>query len=160
MAALAETAEIDAAVFAREPGSIADRARASLSDESFAAAAQSADESFRVLLDSFTAVAAERLDVRNRDKLEKRFADLAHRLRQVLDGALEQDARSAAARYPFLARAADMFVRGGVPQERFLSMLVPYSFHGPAAWPVIRALADDAVGAALDETPGHRVYSL
>ncbi|HEX5131151.1 MAG TPA: bacillithiol biosynthesis BshC [Candidatus Krumholzibacteria bacterium] len=160
MVALAERVGIGAAVFAQEPTTIADRARARLADESFAAAARAAEEEFRVLVEGFTAAASRRLDVRNRDKLEKRFADLSHRLRQAVDAAVEQDSQSAAARYPFLARAADMFTRAGAPQERFLSMVTPYAFHGPAAWPVLQELAGDSVRGALDGRVGHRVYSL
>jgi hypothetical protein len=81
-------------------------------------------------------------------------------LRQALDAAIEQDVTSAAARYTFLPRTADIFERNGASQERFLSMTVPYAFHGDAAWREIRAIADDAVGDTLDGRVGHRVYSI
>ncbi len=157
---LAESAGIDASVFALDPASVPEQARRRLVDEGFREAAREADEAFRTLAANFTDIAGERLDVRNRDRLEKRFADIAQRLRQTVDSALEHDTRGRQARYPFLPRTAEMFVRGGVAQERFLSMIVPFAFHGADAWTAIRSLADDATASALDGRVGHRVYSL
>jgi hypothetical protein len=160
VAAFAGTAGIDPALFVLNPTSVPGMAREKLKDSGFSAAALAARESFDDLIQRFTSVAVDRLDVRSRDKLEKRFADLSQRLRQALDAAVDQDQQSAVARFPFLKHLPDLFARGGVPQERYLSMLVPYAFHGTAAWPVIRALADESVAAALDGRPGHRVYSV
>jgi hypothetical protein len=160
LATLSATTGVTGAEFAGDARAAAARARDALADESFGAAADHAGDAFGALTEQFTRAAADRLDVRSRDKLEKRFADIAHRLRQALDAAIEQDVTSAAARYTFLPRTADIFERNGASQERFLSMTVPYAFHGDAAWREIRAIADDAVGDTLDGRVGHRVYSI
>jgi hypothetical protein len=157
---LAKTAGIDAATIALDPGALADAARASLRDDAFGAAARQAEAAFAELAGRFLSLAGERLDARATEKLEKRFADLTQRLRQTVDAAVGQDLQGAAARFPFLSHLPDLFARGGVPQERYLSMAAPHSFHGDAAWGAVRDLAGESVAAALDGRVGHRVYSI
>jgi hypothetical protein len=55
---------------------------------------------------------------------------------------------------------ADVFVRDGRPQERYLSLLTPFLAHGPDAWETIDALADAHVRDALDGRAWHGVYSV
>ncbi len=160
VADLARAAGIDAATLALDPAAAADAARASLRDDAFAASARQAEVAFTELAERFASAAAGRLDARALDKLRKRFGDLTQRLRQSVDMAVEQDTHSAAARFPFLSHLPELFVRGGVPQERYLSMTAPYSFHGPAAWNELRGIAGDSVTAALDGRVGLRVYSI
>jgi hypothetical protein len=160
VAELVAAAHLDAAAFALDPASIPEAARAALADGSFGAAARDAEGAFAELAGRFEALAAQRLDARQHEKLGKRLAELGERLRQAVAAAVEQDRLGAAARYPFLARVPDVFTRSGLPQERYLSMLAPYTFHGAAAWPALCALADDAVAAALDGRVAHRVYSI
>lgn len=150
----------DAARLAVDPAAWVERARAALEDAAFAGAAQQTEANLRALLTGFEAAARDRLDARAREKMVKRFADLEQRLHQALGAAVEQDTTSAAARWPFLARGAELFERDGVTQERFLSMVVPQAYHGSAAWDSIRGLASQHVEDALDGRVDHRVYSI
>jgi hypothetical protein len=54
----------------------------------------------------------------------------------------------------------DAFARDGRPQERYLSLLVPFLAHGLEAWRDIDALADAHARDALDGRVWHGVYSL
>jgi hypothetical protein len=124
-----------------------------------ASAARTFEEAFRSEAARFVAAASERLDARAREKLERRVAELASRVATTARGAVEQDSLAAASKWPWLARAAELFARDGEPQERFLSALVPYTFHGRDAWNLVGSVAADHVRDALDGRVLHRVYS-
>ncbi len=160
VARLLAEARVDPSLLVEDPAAVPDQLRTRLRDDTFLGAARAAQDEYGEIVRRFSEVAAGRLDVRGRDRLEKRLADVGHRLRQALDGAVEQDLYSAAARFPFLPHLRDVFARGGVAQERYLSMTVPYSFHGPAAWEGLRVLAGAFASVALDGRVEHRVYSL
>ena len=117
------------------------------------------EEGFRRMAGEFKSMASTRLDERAAEKLERRIDDVAQRVRAVAQGAVEQDALAGAAKWPWLAQAAHLFVRDGQPQERFLSALTPYAFHGARAWPLVDTESAAHVLAALDGTVMHRVYS-
>jgi len=52
-----------------------------------------------------------------------------------------------------------MFARSGVPQERFLSAMVPFTFLGVESLAVVEREAGEHVDRALDGQVMHRVYS-
>ncbi len=152
-------AGVDPALLATDPAAWVDAVKASAESPRAAAAAQAFEETFRKEAARFAAAAGERLDAKAREKLERRVAELAQRVAGVARGAVEQDALAGAAEWPWLARAAEMFVRDTVPQERFLSALVPRTFHGRDAWSTIDDVAAAHVRDALDGRVLHRVYS-
>jgi phage gp46-like protein len=123
-------------------------------------AARAVDAEVVRQVQSFVSLAGSRLDARSREKLERRLDDLTQRLSQALDAAIEQDVRGAHSRWPFLSRLPDMFRRDTVAQERFLSLLTPWLFHGDEAWSAVDALASRSVGDALDGHTWHGVYSV
>jgi bacillithiol synthase len=158
-AELVRSGAVAAEAFVLDAASVPDAVRMRLRDERFAGAVRDAEAAFADLARGFTAAVAERLEAREREKLEKRLADVGQRLRQALDAAAERDARGVAARFPFLARLPEVFARGGAAQERYLAMIVPFTFHGAAAWPLVRSLAEECAEWALDGRVVHRVYS-
>jgi hypothetical protein len=154
-----EQGGVDPALLATDPAAWVARVTASAQSPRAAAAARAFEEAFKSEAARFVAGASERLDARSREKLERRVAELSGRVAGIADGAVEQDARAGAAQWPWLARAAEMFVRDGVAQERFLSALVPYLFHGRDAWTMVNDIAERHARDGLDGRVLHRVYS-
>ena len=154
-----EKGGVDAALLATDAAAWVAGVTASAKSPRAAASARAFEEAFLGEAARFVADAAQRLDARSREKLERRVADLASRVASVAQNAVEQDALSGAAQWPWLARATEMFVRDGVPQERFLSALVPHLIHGREAWGLVHEVAERHVRDALDGRVLHRVYS-
>jgi hypothetical protein len=150
---------VDAALLATDPPAWVTGVVQALESVHTASAARTFEEAFRSEAARFVAAASERLDARAREKLERRVAELASRVATTARGAVEQDSLAAASKWPWLARAAELFARDGEPQERFLSALVPYTFHGRDAWNLVGSVAADHVRDALDGRVLHRVYS-
>ncbi|HXV15084.1 MAG TPA: bacillithiol biosynthesis BshC [Candidatus Krumholzibacteria bacterium] len=160
--AVAEAVErsgTDATLLATDPSEWVVRVMRSLESPRAAEAARAFEGAFRADAARFIESASGRLDPRAREKLERRVADLANRVASVAQGAVEQDALAGASQWPWLARASDLFARDGAPQERFLSALVPQTFHDHDAWGLVLEVASDHVRDALDGTVLHRVYS-
>jgi hypothetical protein len=149
----------DAGLLATDPAAWGARVTESLRSAHVAEAARAFETSFRAQADRFLSAAGERLDARAKEKLAKRVAELTARVAGTANGAVEQDALAGAAQWPWLARAAEPFARDGQAQERFLSALVPFTFHGDDAWQAVLAAAHEHVGDALDGRVLHRVYS-
>ncbi len=150
---------VDAALLAIDPAEWVTRVMRSLESARAAEAARAFESAFRLEAARFVESASERLDPRAREKLQRRVADLANRVASTAQGAVEQDALAGASQWPWLARAAELFARDRTPQERFLSALVPHSFHGDDAWPLVLDVAAGHVRDALDGRVLHRVYS-
>jgi len=150
---------VDAALLATDPLAFEAGVMRALESARTASAARAFEESFRTEAARFVAVASERLDARAREKLERRVAELGSRVTTTVRGAVEQDSLAAASKWPWLSRAAELFTRGGEPQERFLSALVPYTFHGRDAWGLVGDVGAEHVRDALDGRVLHRVYS-
>jgi hypothetical protein len=154
-----EATGVDASVLATDaPAWVADVTR-SLESKRAADAARAFEAAVRAEADRFVAAASERLDERMKEKLSRRVADLVQRTAALAQGVLEQDALAGASRWPWLARAAELFTRDGSLQERYLSAVVPYTFHGADAVALVREVAADHVRDALDGRVLHRVYS-
>jgi len=151
---------VDAAGVAADAARVAAAVSARGGSDGIKQAAAALEASFKQESDAFRAQAASRLDDRARAKLDKRFDELAGRLAQALVAAIEQDVSAPRARWPFLARMADMFERNTEPQERFLSLVTPMLFHGDDAWRAIDACAGDWTRDALDGRVWHVVYSV
>jgi hypothetical protein len=150
---------VDAALLAMDPPAWVAGIMRALESERTASAARAFEEAFRAEATRFVTAASERLDARAREKLERRVAELASRVASTARGAVEQDSLAAASKWPWLSRAAELFARDGTPQERFLSAVVPYTFHGRDAWNLVGDVAGDHVRDALDGRVLHRVYS-
>lgn len=150
---------VDAGLLAIDPSGWVGGVMQALESAQTASAARAFEGAFRAEAARFIVAASGRLDARARDKLERRVADLAGRVAAVAGGAVEQDSLAGAAKWPWLARAAELFARDGLPQERFLSALVPHTFHGRGAWDLVCEVASDHVRDALDGRVLHRVYS-
>lgn len=150
---------VDAALLATDPPAWIAGVMRALESARTASAAREFEETFRTEAARFVAVVSERMDARAREKLERRVAELASRVATTVRGAVEQDSLAAASKWPWLSRAAELFVRDGEPQERFLSALVPYTFHGRDAWDLVGDVAGGHVRDALDGRVLHRVYS-
>jgi bacillithiol synthase len=157
---LIDASGVDAATLATDPAAFARAAESSAIDAEFVAAAARVEAALRGEATRFAALAGDRLDEREQQRLRKRLDEVAQRLAQTLAGAIEQDRRGARARWPFLPRLADAFARDGRPQERYLSLLVPLLAHGDAAWNAIDALAAEHMRDALDGRVWHGVYSV
>jgi bacillithiol biosynthesis cysteine-adding enzyme BshC len=157
---LIDATGVDAALLATDPAAFARAAETSAMDTEFVAAAAHAEAVFRAETARFAALAGGRLDERAQQRLRKRLDEVAQRLAQALAGAIEQDSRGARVRWPYLPRMADVFVRDGRPQERYLSLLVPFLAHGETAWEALDALAAGHVRDALDGRVWHGVYSV
>jgi hypothetical protein len=142
-----------------DPSEWVARVMRSLESPRAAEAARAFEAAFRTEAARFVQSASERMDPRAREKLERRVADLANRVASAAQGAIEQDSLAGASQWPWLARAAELFARDGAPQERFLSALVPRSFHGSDAWELVLGVATEHVRDALDGRVLHRVYS-
>jgi hypothetical protein len=54
----------------------------------------------------------------------------------------------------------DVFRKDSIPQERFLSLLVPMLFHGDDAWCSIEEMSSQWASDALDGRTWHGVYSI
>lgn len=150
---------VDAALLSTDPAAWVAGVMRALESARTASAAQAFEDVFRTEASRFVAVVSERLDARAREKLERRVAELASRVTTTVRGAVEQDSLAAASKWPWLSRAAELFARSGEAQERFLSALVPYTFHGRDAWNLVGDVAADHVRDALDGRVLHRVYS-
>jgi len=157
---LIDATGVDAALLATDPNAFVRAAETSAMDTEFVAAAEQVEAAFRSEAARFQALAGGRMDERARQRLRKRLDEVAQRLAQSLAGAIEQDTRGARVRWPYLPRLIDVFVRDGRPQERYLSLLVPFLAHGEAAWEVLDALATAHVRDALDGRVWHGVYSV
>jgi uncharacterized protein YllA (UPF0747 family) len=151
---------VDVSLLATEPEGWVAAVKRSFRSEQAAHAARRFEAAFSEEATRFVDAAAQRIDARAKEKLEKRIADVARRVGALAGEAVEQDALAAASRWPWLARASELFARAGDPQERFLSLWVPYTFHGRDAWRAVREVASDHVRDALDGRVEHRVYSL
>lgn len=149
----------DASLLATDPVAWVARTTAAMIDRRVSDAAQSLEDELRKHAQAFTAVAAARLDDRGREKLERRMSDLVARAHAMAQAAVEQDALAGAARWPWLSQAAELFVRNGDTQERFLSATVPFSFQGAEAAAAVEREATAHTAATLDGTVTHRVYS-
>jgi len=150
---------VSADQLATDPAAWAVSTTEALMRDDVAQEAKSFEERFRQIAGNFLDVATTRLDDRATEKLERRIDDVAQRVHAVAQGAIEQDALAGAAKWPWLAQAAQLFARDGEPQERFLSALVPYTFHGAQAWQLIDEESAAHVASALDGAVTHRVYS-
>jgi hypothetical protein len=157
---LLEATRVDPALFALDAPALVRAAEAAGRDAEFAQAARRVEASVRAETARFEAAARARLDARGGQRLHKRLEEAAQRLSQALAGAVEEDTRGPRARWPYLPRMVDAFVRDGRPQERYLSLLVPFLAHGLEAWQDIDALADAHARDALDGRVWHGVYSL
>ncbi len=146
-------------LLASAPAEWVERATRALMRPKVAEAAADVEKRFRSDAEKFVKLAAERLEARAKEKLERRFADLIQRVSAASEGAIEQDALAGAARWPWLATASQMFARDGHAQERFLSALVPYTFEGARAWPMVELESAVHVASTLDGAVMHRVYS-
>ena len=151
---------VDAAGIASDPGAVAAAVSARGGSDGIKQAAAALEASFKRESDAFRAQTAARLDDRARAKLDKRFDELSGRLAQALAAAIEQDVSAPRARWPFLARMADMFEKNTEEQERFLSLITPMLFHGEDAWRAIDACALEWTRDALDGRVCHSVYSV
>lgn len=154
-----EKGGVDPALLATDPAAWVARVTTSAESPRAAAAARAFEEAFRAEAARFVAGASERLDARSREKLGRRVGELAGRVAGIANAAVEQDALAGVAQWPWLARAAEMFVRDGISQERFLSALVPRLLHGRDAWGLVYEVAERHVRDALDGRVLHRVYS-
>ncbi len=157
---LIDATGVDAALLATDPAAFARAAEASALDTEFVAAAAQVEAAFRGEAARFAALAGDRMDGREHQRLRKRLDDVAQRLSQALAGAIEQDSRGARARWPYLPRLLDVFARDGRPQERYLSLLVLFLAHGGAGWEALDALAVAHARDALDGRVWHGVYSV
>lgn len=151
---------VDAAGVASDAARVAAAVSARGGNDGLKEAAAALEALFKRESDAFREQAALRLDDRSRAKLEKRFDELSGRLAQALAAAIEQDVSAPRARWPFLARMADMFEKNSAPQERFLSLVTPMLFHGEEAWRAIDACAGEWTRDALDGRVSHIVYSV
>jgi hypothetical protein len=149
---------VDVALVAADAPAFVARVMRALESPRVAEEAARFESTMRDASARFLAAAGERMGARTRDKLARRLADLAERAAGVARGAIENDALAGAARWPWLARAAELFARDGQPQERFLSALVPYLFHGRDAWALLHEVAATHVRDSLDANLTHRVY--
>jgi hypothetical protein len=151
--------KVDASLLATHPAQWVLEVKQSLESPRAREAARRLEESFRAEAARFISAASERFDVRAREKLARRVEELATRVAGVAQGAVEQDSLAGAAQWPWLARAAELFARNGDAQERYLSAVVPYTFHGRDAWALVKDMATAHVRDALDGRVLHRVYS-
>lgn len=159
VASASHDSKVDATLLARDAAEWTARVTRALESPRAAEGARVFTAAIRAESERFLKTAGERLDVRAREKLEKRVADLLQRAEAIAVGAIEQDALAGGARWPWLARVADVFARNGDAQERYLSALVPYTFHGADAVTLVSEIAADHVRDALDGRVLHRVYS-
>jgi len=150
---------VDASLLATDPAGWVARVTTSAESPRAATASRAFLEAFRTQAERFVVDAGARLDPRAREKLERRVAELANRVAGVAQAAVEQDALAGASQWPWLSRGAELFVRDGDAQERFLSMLVPSAFHGRDARSLVHEVAVAHVRDALDGRVLHRVYS-
>ncbi len=150
---------VDAVLLVRDPAAWVSAVVESARDANLADAARSFESSFAAASSRFVAAAGARLDPRAKEKLDRRVADIAGRVASVTAGAIEQDALASVAQWPWLARAAELFVRDGVVQERYLSLTVPAAFHGEDAVSLVERVAATHVRDVLDGRVLHRVYS-
>ncbi len=153
-------ANVDARDLVADPGAAAARVSEQSASEGLKSSAASLEARFANEARSFLETAATHLDDRARQKLEKRLEDLGGRLSQAMAAAIENDLSGPRARWPFLPRIKDMFVKDAAPQERFLSLVTPMLFHGEAAWPAIDEAAMEWAEGALDGRVWHGVYSV
>ncbi len=149
----------DAALLVSDPAAWVERVTRSIESPRAVQAARGFEGALRAEAARFLAAAGERLDARAREKLERRVADLVNRAAGVAQSAVEQDALAGVSQWPWLARAAEMFARDGDAQERFLSAVVPYTFHSTSSWDLVHDVAASHVRDALDGRVVHRVYS-
>ncbi len=149
----------DARLLATQPQQWVVRTTAALSDRRVADAARAFESEVRARVEDFVGLASRRLDPRAKEKLERRFADWVARASAAAGAAVEQDAIAGAAQWPWLANAAEMFARNGVPQERFLAAVVPFTFLGMESLAVVEREAGEHVDRSLDGQVMHRVYS-
>ncbi len=154
-----ERCGVSADLLATDPPAWVTRTMDALTRDDVAQHAKSFQERFREIADTFLKVATTRLDERVTEKLVRRVDDVAQRVRVVAEGAVEQDALAGASQWPWLAQAAQLFARDGEAQERFMSALVPYTFHGARARQMVDEESAAHVASALDGTVMHRVYS-
>jgi bacillithiol synthase len=151
---------LDGAGMVSDPGAILSQVNARGADDGLKAAAAALETLFAGETRGFLAKASARLDEKARQKLQKRIDEIAARLAQTLATAIEHDASGARARWPFLPRLVDMFRKDTVPQERFLSMVVPMLYHNDDAWKAVDGLATEWTRDALDGRVWHGVYSV
>jgi hypothetical protein len=156
---LERASKVEASLLAVDPAAWVVQVTRWLESPRVRQAAREFEAASRAHARDFVTAAGERLDARARDKLERRAADLMNRVESLVQGAVEQDALAAASAWPWLARAAELFARDGVGQERYLSALVPYTWAGGEAWSLVTDVAVDHVREALDGRVLHRVYS-
>jgi bacillithiol synthase len=157
---MAREANIDVRELVSDPGAAAALVAEKSANDELKSSAATLEERFAGETRLFMETAAGHLDDRARQKLEKRFEDLGGRLGQALAAAIENDLAGPRARWPFLPRMKEIFVKDGAPQERFISLLTPMLFDGDAAWPAIDDATMEWAAGALDGHVWHGVYSV
>ena len=110
--------------------------------------------------EDFLSAAGPGLETRTADKARKRLSDVGRRLGQALEIG-EVAGREAANRsWPFLGGLGQFMRRKDKPQDRYLSVLIPYLFSGDSARASILQAAQAFVEGALDGSTTHVVYSV
>jgi uncharacterized protein YllA (UPF0747 family) len=141
------------------PGTLADAAAAAMADPEVARAAAELREAFSSRAGELVARARAAGDERQASRLAKRIADVERRLVAAISTAADIGKSRALARWPQLAHAADVFARGGTPQERYLWMLAPALHDGEGTLEAAGEAARAHASAALDGRVSHTVYS-
>lgn len=149
----------DASLLATDPFAWVVQVKQAAESPRASEAARRFETSVREAAAALTSATTERLDARAKEKLERRVADLLNRAANLAQGAVEQDALARAAEWPWLSRAQELFIRDGAVQERFVSSMTPFAFHGTRAWEDVYDVAGRHVRDALDGRVLHRVYS-
>lgn len=149
----------DVAALLTRPASFVRSVYAGVVNKEVEAAAAGFKKKFQQSANGFLESVEGEVDPALLPKLEKRLADLEHRLDRVLGSAGETGKTAALARWPFLAGIGDIVRRNEKPQDRSLSLLTPFLFGGDKAASRVSAAAEAYVTAALDDETHHIVYS-
>jgi len=155
--AVAESSGQDVPAVVTEPAAFVRAAYASQADPR---AAESAAEFMKSFADARDRFLSELSGIgRGGGRLEKRFADVERRLRQLLDSVSDGGRETALAQWPFLEALEDAVMRGGRRQERFVAALSVFLHEPERASSLLSDAALDHVARALDGRIDHVVYS-
>jgi hypothetical protein len=141
------------------PGEFVKRVFVSQTDPRLERARGDFEAAFASQARDFLSAAASAIDESALVKMRKRLADVERRLGAAVAAVSDAGRARALERWPFLDGLNDVFARKGAPQERYLSMLVPFLFGGCTSDDCVRSVAAFHVDAALDGRVEHVVYS-
>ncbi|MBI4737806.1 MAG: bacillithiol biosynthesis BshC [candidate division NC10 bacterium] len=146
--------------FIDSPARLADAAAGSMlgprMEEARERANQAIDENLRRYLEEASRVLPEAEASRYRAQVEEG----RRRLEQSLSRITQAGKQAASRAWPWLASVEAIIAPQGIPQERIVSLIVPFLFAGRAASDELAQLGARYVSDLLDGKPAHYVYSL